>query len=85
LTHWQTHPQWASYRQALSDGYASIRPFPEDQLAHLGLFVAARHVSEMLWAIDLAQHNPGFRQGLDEWLEWAASHVNLYLENKEAL
>ena len=40
--------------------------------------MAARHVSEILWAIDLAQSNPGFRQELDEWLEWAALHIALY-------
>jgi Ser/Thr protein kinase RdoA (MazF antagonist) len=85
LAHWQTDPQWAVYRRALLDGYASVRPFSEQQLAHLDLFMAARHVTEMLWAIDLAQSNPGFRQGLDEWLEWAALHVARYLLYKEAL
>jgi Ser/Thr protein kinase RdoA (MazF antagonist) len=84
LTHWQTHSRWSAYSQALLDGYASVRSLPEAQLAQLGLFMAARHVSEMLWAIDLAQHNPGFREGLDEWLEWAALHVGRYLESKEA-
>jgi Ser/Thr protein kinase RdoA (MazF antagonist) len=83
LTHWQTHPQWKIYHQALLDGYASVRPLPKEQLAHLGLFMAARHVSEMLWAIDLAQHNPGFREELDRWMEWAALHVNSYLKSKE--
>jgi len=78
LAHWQTHPQWPVYLQALLGGYADVRPLPEAQLAHLDLFMAARHVSEMLWAIDLARSNPGFRQGLDEWLEWAARHVALY-------
>ena len=85
LAHWQTHPQWPVYRQALLDGFAGIRSLPEEQLAHLDLFMAARHVSEMLWGIDQAQSKPSFRQELDEWLEWAALHVNLYLENKEAL
>jgi len=81
----ETHSQWTVYRQALLDGYASLRPFPKEQSAHLDLFMAARHVTEMLWAIDMAQSNPGFREGLDEWLEWAALHVARYLEKKEAL
>jgi Ser/Thr protein kinase RdoA (MazF antagonist) len=85
LAHWQTHPLWDVYRRSLLEGYALVRPFPGEQLAHLALFMAARHVSEILWAIDLAQHNPGFREGLGEWLEWAALHVDLYLKNKEAL
>jgi Ser/Thr protein kinase RdoA (MazF antagonist) len=46
---------------------------------------ASLHVSEILWAIDLAQHNPGFRQELDGWLEWAALHIARYQKHKEAL
>jgi Ser/Thr protein kinase RdoA (MazF antagonist) len=85
LAHWQTHSQWSIYRQALLDGYASGRPLPKEQLAHLGLFMAARHVAEMLWGIDQAQSNPGFRQELDEWLAWAALHVARYLKGKLAI
>ena len=84
LAHWQTAPQWAIYRQALLEGYAKVRPLPRAELPYLGLFMAARHVSEILWAIDQAQHNARFRQELDGWVEWSAAHVQLYLE-KEAL
>jgi Ser/Thr protein kinase RdoA (MazF antagonist) len=85
LAHWRAHSQWPVYRQALLDGYARVRPLHQEQLAHLGLFMAARHVTEILWGIDLAQTHPGFRQELDGWLEWAALHVDHYLRNKEAL
>jgi len=81
--YWQTVPQWAAYRQALLDGCVRVRPLPQAQLAHLGLLMAARHVSEILWAIDQAQHNAHFRQELDGWLEWAAAHVQLYLGDTE--
>ena len=82
LAHWQTHPQWPVYRRALLDGYLGVRALPDEQLAHLDLFMAARHGSEMLWGIDQAQSKPSFRQELEGWLEWAALHVNRY---KEAL
>jgi hypothetical protein len=42
--------------------------------------MAARHVSEILWGIDQAQTNAGFRPQLDEWIEWAALHVAHYKE-----
>jgi len=84
LAHWQKSPLWAAYRQALLDGYTRVRPLPRaplarPQLGRLDLFMAARHVSEILWAIDQAQHNAHFRQELDGWLAWAAAHVQLYL------
>jgi hypothetical protein len=34
--------------------------------------MAARHVSAVLWAIDLAQVNARFRERVGQWLEWAA-------------
>jgi Ser/Thr protein kinase RdoA (MazF antagonist) len=93
LAHWQTAPQWTAYRQALLGGYARVRPLSGSPLvnpprvgaqsAHLELFMAARHVSEILWGIDQAQHNALFRQELNSWIEWSAAHVQLYLE-KEA-
>jgi Ser/Thr protein kinase RdoA (MazF antagonist) len=88
LAHWQTAAQWATYRQALLGGYARVRPLSGPpgvgaHLAHLELFMAARHVSEILWGIDQAQHNAHFRQELDGWIEWSAAHVQLYL-GKEA-
>jgi hypothetical protein len=64
------------------DAFGLVHPLPEEQLAHLDLFMAARHVPEMLWAIDLAQANPDFREQVDEWLTYAARHVNRYLDGE---
>lgn len=83
LAHWQTSPQWPTYRQALLDSYASIRPLPQVQMAYLDLFMAARHVSEILWGIDQAQHKAALRQELENWTEWAAAHVQLYVDKTE--
>jgi Ser/Thr protein kinase RdoA (MazF antagonist) len=80
LAHWPTDPHWAAYRQALLDGYASIRALPGALSAHLDVFMAARHVSEILWAIDQAQHKTLFRQELNGWTAWSALHVNQFLE-----
>jgi Ser/Thr protein kinase RdoA (MazF antagonist) len=84
LAHWQTHPRWVAYRAALLEGYGQVRPLPA-QMAELGLFMAARHVSEILWGIDQAQTHAGFRQELDDWIEWAGQHVARYLEKGESL
>ena len=80
LCHWQAAAAWPGIRDALLTGYAQIRPLPEKQLAHLDLFMAARHVSENLWATDMAQVNSTFRQELAEWLDWAAKHVRNFLD-----
>jgi Ser/Thr protein kinase RdoA (MazF antagonist) len=80
LSHWQTATNWPSIREALLGGYAQVHSLPEGLEAHLDLFMAARHVSEILWATDMAQVNPGFRKELAGWLEWAAAHVRRYLE-----
>jgi hypothetical protein len=60
-----------------------VRPFPAGQLVHLDLFMAARHVSEILWATDLAQVNPGFRAELPAWRDWADSHIQHFLDGGE--
>jgi len=82
LCHWREARQWHRIRDALLGGYAETQPLPEEQLAHLDLFMAARQVSEILWAIDLAQTNPDFREEVDEWLTHAARHVNRYLDGE---
>ena len=62
---------WPAFRNALFDGYAEIRPLPEQQLTHLNTFMAARLVSLALWATDMAQINPKFGERLDRWYAWA--------------
>jgi Ser/Thr protein kinase RdoA (MazF antagonist) len=80
LAHWQGSEIWPGVRDALLKGVAQVRPVPQTQLAHLDLFMAARHVSETLWSVDMAQVNPSFRAGLDGWLEWAGQHVSRLLD-----
>jgi len=83
LAHWQRAKSWPHVRDALLAGYARVRPFPAGQLAHLDLFMAARHVSEILWATDIAQVNPGFRAELPAWRDWADSHIQHFLDGGE--
>lgn len=82
LAHWRLSEDWSRVRSALLDGYAQARPLVEEQLALLDIFIAARHVSEILWAIDIAQVNPAFRDGLDAWIAWAGRHVQHYLDGR---
>jgi Ser/Thr protein kinase RdoA (MazF antagonist) len=80
LAHWQLSDEWPQIQAALLDGYTQVRPLEDELLVYLELFMAARHVSEILWALDMAQVHPGFRDALDGWLEWAGRHVRHYLE-----
>jgi Ser/Thr protein kinase RdoA (MazF antagonist) len=68
----ETYPQ---FRDALLDGYSEIRPLPEKQLEHLNTFIAARLVSLLLWATDMAQINKGFIPGLAGWYAWASDGI----------
>jgi Ser/Thr protein kinase RdoA (MazF antagonist) len=81
LGHWRLSERWPSVRDALLEGYSQIRPFPKRQLVHLELFMAARHVSEILWATDIAQVNPSFRNELPGWRDWADMHVRQFLDD----
>ena len=83
LAHWRLAENWPRIRDALLDGYSPVRPFPAGQLAHLDLFMAARHVSEILWATDIAEVNPEFRAELPEWRDWADRHVQRFLAGGE--
>jgi Ser/Thr protein kinase RdoA (MazF antagonist) len=79
LSHWQMDDRGPAFKDALLSGYGTVRPFPERQLAQLDLFMAARHVSEILWAVDMAQTNPRFAQELDGWMAWAGENVRKLL------
>jgi Ser/Thr protein kinase RdoA (MazF antagonist) len=81
LTHWQLHERWPTFRDALISGYTAVRPFSGRQLAQLDLFMAARQISEILWATDMAQINPRFAQGLDKWMAWTGDHVRRFLDS----
>jgi hypothetical protein len=61
-----------------------VHPLPEAGLAHLDLFVAARHVAAILWAVDMAHLNPVLHAGLDAWIEWAGGHLRRFLEGGSA-
>lgn len=58
LSPWQGSAELPWIRDALLDGYAEIRSFPEPQLKHLGLFMAAFNATLMLWMIDWAKLCP---------------------------
>ncbi len=81
LCHWQEAKTWPAIRDAVLQGCAQVRPLPESQLVQFDLFMAARHVSEILWAIDRAQVNSSFREELQGWTEWAAKHVGRFLDS----
>jgi Ser/Thr protein kinase RdoA (MazF antagonist) len=52
LSPWQGSAELPWVQDALLEGYSEIRPFPEAQLGHLDLFMAAFNATLMLWMID---------------------------------
>jgi Ser/Thr protein kinase RdoA (MazF antagonist)/ectoine hydroxylase-related dioxygenase (phytanoyl-CoA dioxygenase family) len=63
----------------LLQGYTEVRPFPEAQLFHLPLFIAAQQVTLALWRVNCAQDHPGFRPHLDAHLSKVAERVKSLL------
>lgn len=84
LSDWQGADGWPELRDAFLNGYATVRPVPLKHLVHLDLFMAAQHVAEALWITDMAQVNPGAREVMTEWQEWAAERVGQFLDDESA-
>jgi len=75
LADWRQEAIYPQLRDALLDGYAEIRALPQEQLAHLDLFIAAWHAFEMYWATAGAIHFPGSRAAYEKWVERAAQDL----------
>ena len=56
--------QYATFRDALLDGYGRRRPVPD--ATHLDAFIATREVAFGLWFAGMAQVNPAFAADLDD-------------------
>jgi Ser/Thr protein kinase RdoA (MazF antagonist) len=82
LSDWQGDEGWPELRDAFLNGYAQVRPVPLKHLVHLDLFMAAQHVAEALWVTDMAQGDPGARDVMAEWQEWAAEQVGEFLDGE---
>lgn len=79
LEHCREDMEFSLFRDALLGGYAELRPLPEEQLEHLGLFMAAWDVYLSLWAAGMANLYPRHRDELYGRLERAAEHVACYV------
>lgn len=82
LSDWQGAEGWSKLRDAFLNGYATVRPLPLKHLVHLDLLMAAQHVAEALWITDMAQVNPGAREVMTEWQEWAAERVGQFFDDE---
>lgn len=69
LSRWRFRDDWIILRDALLAGYTKHRPLPQEQLAYLDLFIAARDVSIALWAISMTSRSPRFLKELPARLE----------------
>ena len=73
---------WCRCRDALLGGYAQVRPVPGGVRKYLDLFLAARQVGVMLWAVDMSQVNARFAQRLGGWLESSGPQIASYLDGR---
>ena len=62
-------PGWYERASSFISGYREVRPFPESEWRKVGLAMAMRCASNVLWLIDKAQTNALYREKLDEWME----------------
>lgn len=83
LSDWQEVALWPKVRDAVLGGYTKIRSLPEEQLARLDLFMAARHATVMLWATATAHNFPQNQEAATRRREEAARHVRRYLKADE--
>ncbi len=79
LEHCWESPSFPRYREALLEGYAELRPLPEEQLAQLELFMAACEVYWNLWATGGTHLYPRLLEEYRERIERTARLVVLYV------
>jgi Ser/Thr protein kinase RdoA (MazF antagonist) len=72
---------YANFRDSLVAGYTEHRELPEEQLAHLDTFIAAREVAFGLWFVGTAQVNPTFHANLDNELAAIRRSLDTLLRN----
>ena len=78
LEHCQEDEALPDFRDALLEGYTRVRPIPENQLAHLDLFLAAYYVYLSLWAVTAIQRYPKHKDELLRRIERAFRLVQRY-------
>jgi Ser/Thr protein kinase RdoA (MazF antagonist) len=72
---------YAGLRDALVQGYTEHRELPDEQLADLDVFIAAREVAFGLWYVGTAQVNPRFRANLDNELTAIGRSLDVLLRD----
>jgi len=73
-------PLYRENLDSLIAGYRDVRDLPDEQLKHLGAFLAARHATMVLWGLDsISMDEPGMKERVDRWLDWNAKHIKASL------
>ncbi len=83
LEHCWEEAGFPRYREALLEGYAELRPLPQEQLDQLELFMAACEVYWTLWAVGGTHLYPRLQPEYNERIQRAAELVVRYVQ-KEA-
>ncbi len=81
---WGAHyaPVYRQQRQALWEGYSSIRPQSPDHMKHIDAFVAARHVASCRWVAGNI-HNPKIREQAPFLIDARVEELQHFLESGE--
>jgi Ser/Thr protein kinase RdoA (MazF antagonist) len=79
LSPWQASEDRHWVQDALLEGYSEIHSFPDAQLKHLSLFMAAYNATLMLWMIDWAKLCPG-KSGPQQYVNKYGNDMLRYFE-----
>jgi Ser/Thr protein kinase RdoA (MazF antagonist) len=72
LSELEGRPRYDELRNALLDGYAQVRPLPEEHTIHLSAFFVLRRMQLLLWVLQSRDH-AAFR---DKWQPWARTELD---------
>jgi Ser/Thr protein kinase RdoA (MazF antagonist) len=75
---WMT--SWPQIRDAFLEGYLEKHSLPDEQLAHLDLFMAAQHATMVIWASAFIKEDPAMIVEHEAWREREADKLLRYFQ-----
>jgi Ser/Thr protein kinase RdoA (MazF antagonist) len=82
LCSWPWTEDWFWMRDALLDGYATVRTLPGSQVKHLDLFMAAQYATMVLWATAFIKNDPARQTMHEEWRDRDGGRLLRYFEQR---
>jgi Ser/Thr protein kinase RdoA (MazF antagonist) len=85
LSSWQDNEAKDEYKAALLEGYQGLRAISALELEHLDVFIGARYVVEMLYAVNAMLAIPKWAEYGRRWLNEAAGNLIKFLANNQVI